>query len=162
MFLHLCVILFTGGGLHSGGREVCIKGVGGGLHPGGREVCIQGGLGRPSLHRILRDTVNERVVHIPLECILVTGCNWANVMFLQASVILSTGGVSGRETIPGQREPPKQGEPPLARRPPWQADPPPAGRTPPGKETPLAGRPPPQSRHPSGPDPPEQTPAYGL
>ena len=35
MFLHLCVILFTGG---SASRE-------GGLHPG--EVCIQGGLVRP-------------------------------------------------------------------------------------------------------------------
>ena len=49
-----------------------------GLHPRGG-VCIQGGgsasLGgvdqSPPLHRILQDTVNERVVHILVECIIV-------------------------------------------------------------------------------------------
>ena len=50
----------------------CIKE--GGLHPAGclhpGEVCIGGGLGRPP-NQILRDTVNEREVHILLECILV-------------------------------------------------------------------------------------------
>ena len=48
----------------------------GALHPG-REVCIQGksasraGWVDPPPHRILHDTVNERVVLILLECILV-------------------------------------------------------------------------------------------
>ena len=60
--------------------------------------------------------------------------SWAKVMFLQASVILSTGGVSGRENPPG-REPPGRETPPAGR-------PPQAGRTPPGRENPLAGRPP--------------------
>ena len=64
---------------------------GGGLHPGGEGsasrgratsagVCIGGGGGGqtlpsppppPKIHRILRDTVNQRVVRILLECILV-------------------------------------------------------------------------------------------
>ena len=61
--------------------------------------------------------------------------SWAKVMFLQASVILSTGGgrVSGRENPPGRETPP-------------------AGR-PPGRQTPLAGRPP-RDQTPLGPDPP--------
>ena len=87
MFLHLCVILFTGrgsvskgGGLHQGGRGV--------VHLGGsciqRGVCFQWGSasGGSGLHprgwadnsppyRILWDTVNEQVVCILLECILV-------------------------------------------------------------------------------------------
>ena len=81
MFLHLCVIRFTGGGsvsggsasrgwgLHPGGSasrgRVCIRGVpiGGGLHPGK--------FNSPPPHQILRDTVNERAVRILLEYILV-------------------------------------------------------------------------------------------
>ena len=105
---------------------------------------------------------------------IVTGRNEvvAKVMFLQASVILSTGGFPagraplGRKT-PLARRPPRQGDPlasrppqagrpPLASRPPGQGDPP--GReNPPGWETPLARRPP-------GRKPPVQTPpppAYG-
>ena len=78
MFLHLSVILFTGGvgflacitghitrgGLHQG---VCLHG---GLPPG--RVCIEGGLhpggvGQTPLHHgILWDTVNKRAVRILL------------------------------------------------------------------------------------------------
>ena len=62
MFLHLCVILFPGGGLHPGGRS-SFRWIG---------VCIQGRDWPTSpLHRILWDTVNERTVRILLECILV-------------------------------------------------------------------------------------------
>ena len=70
------VCLFTGG-LHRGGSASR----GAGLHPGG--VCIpwveglhpegslHPGCRSPPSHRILRDTVNEWAVRIPLECILV-------------------------------------------------------------------------------------------
>ena len=82
MFLHLCVILFTGrgsvsgGGLHQGGDGgLCIGGGAasrGGSASGGGRVCIQGvGQTTPPPHRILWDTVNEQVVCILLECILV-------------------------------------------------------------------------------------------
>ena len=84
------------------------------------------------------------MVHILLECILVTGRNKvvAKVMFLQVSVILSTGeGPAGR--TPQQGDPPGK-ETPQARRPPGQGNPP-------GKETPWQGDPPQQG------DPP----AYG-
>ena len=65
------------------------------------------------------------------KLIIFTGRNEvvAKVMFLLVSVILSTGGVSGREN-------------PLARRPPW-AGRPPGKETPPGRETPQQGEPPP-------------------
>ena len=53
MFLHLSVSHSVQGG------GVCIQGS---LH--------RGGVGRPPLHRILWDTVNERAVRILLECIL--------------------------------------------------------------------------------------------
>ena len=75
MFLHLCVILFTGvsasGGLHAG---VCIRGVciQGDLHPGGsasRRGSASRGWADPS-PQALQDTVNKRAVHIILECIL--------------------------------------------------------------------------------------------
>ena len=74
MFLHLCVILFTGEGstwggvLHPGGR--LHRGVD--LHPGGSAFRrgLHAGVGRPP-YWMLRDTVNERAVHILLECILV-------------------------------------------------------------------------------------------
>ena len=72
------------GGLHlegSASRRVCIQGFcirEGGLHPEGsasRRVCIQGvlhpGVSASIPHQILQDTVNERGVHILLECILV-------------------------------------------------------------------------------------------
>ena len=55
MSLHLCVILLTGG-----------------LHP------IQVGLGKHR-YRILWDTVNERAVHILLECILVSLLSTNNI-----------------------------------------------------------------------------------
>ena len=48
------------GGLHVGGT--CMPG---GIH--GRGACVAGG----HVWQILRDTVNERAVHILLECILV-------------------------------------------------------------------------------------------
>ena len=54
MFLHLSVILFTRG------RGLCIEGGG----------SASKGVGRSPPHRILRDMVNERAVHILLECIL--------------------------------------------------------------------------------------------
>ena len=55
--------------------------------------------------------------------------SWAKVMFLQASVILSTGGFSSRENTPPGRETPRQENPPQdenppARRPPWEENPP--------------------------------------
>ena len=69
MFLHLCVILFTGGG----GFPACNPL---GLPTG--VVCIQGELDRPPLpemHGKLLDTVNKRVVRILLECFLVSLIN---------------------------------------------------------------------------------------
>ena len=69
MFLHLCVILFLGGGLashmtrgdlHAGG--ICIWG-----------VCMQGGVGKTP--PILQDMVNKWKIRILLECILVV-CNF--------------------------------------------------------------------------------------
>ena len=57
MFLHLCVILFTGG--------VCIRGAS--ASKGG--VCIQDGFCPPC--QILHYTVIERAVRILLECILI-------------------------------------------------------------------------------------------
>ena len=77
MFLHLSVSHSVHGGcLHPGG-----------LHPGGG-ICIQGqGVGRPLPYWILRDTVNERAVHILLEYILV----------LSVSISVS---VSGRVNTP--------------------------------------------------------------
>ena len=90
MFLHPCVIVFTGvglashmhhwsqshdqGGLHPGG--ICIQG-GRCLHPGGGSASTVGGLhlggvGKtPPPPRALQDTVNKRAVRILLECILV-------------------------------------------------------------------------------------------
>ena len=59
-----------GGMCGRGGGGVCGTGLcmcGGGMH--GRRACVAGGGERAWL--ILRDTVNERVVRILLECILV-------------------------------------------------------------------------------------------
>ena len=117
-----------------------------------------------------RNTVGKRAVRILLECCLVTGCKEvvAKVMFLLVSVILSTGGVSGRENPPSRETPlagrtPPAGRPPLAGRPPpqgdpWQGDPqlgePPCQGEPPERENPPAGRtsqqgePPPAGRPP--------------
>ena len=91
--------------------------------------------------------------------LLITGRNEvvAKVMFLLMSVILLTGGVSGRENPPGREiapgvRPPQQGDP-LARSPPGRETPPSrenplplAGRTP----LPPAGRIPPGIRSMSG------------
>ena len=74
MFLHLCVILFTGwGGSASKGRGLPI---GGCLPPGSRRVsasrgvCIQG-VDRPHPHWILQETVNIGWYVCILVCILV-------------------------------------------------------------------------------------------
>ena len=92
--------------------------------------------------------------------IIFTGRNEvvAKVMFLQVSVILSTGG-GLRRTPPDQGEPPPDGEPPPRdggtpprwRPPGWRTPPgmenPPGWRTPPDGEPPRDGEPPPGSRH---------------
>ena len=57
IFLHVCVILSTGG--VRGRRGMCMA-------AGGACVVARGGM-----RRTRRDTVNERVVRILLECILV-------------------------------------------------------------------------------------------
>ena len=88
--------------------------------------------------------------------------SWAKVMFLQASVILLTGGCLSQcmlgytpppraDSMPRSRHPPKQ-TPPWSRAPQEQ---PPGADTPPhpGADTPQSRHPPPRSRH-----PPEQTP----
>ena len=73
MFLHLCVILFTG---HMTGGSAL--GVGVGIQGArGSASWWGGGLGRlpPKIHvcmyGILQDTINKWAVHILLECILV-------------------------------------------------------------------------------------------
>ena len=82
--------------------------------------------------------------------------SWAKVMFLQASVILSTGGaVCGRET-PRRADPPGPDTPPRTRHPP--------GPDPPGPDTPPLEADTPGTRHPpweADPLPRKQTPAYG-
>ena len=50
--------------------------------------------------------------------------NWVKVMFLQASVILSTGGLQQGNPPPLARRPPRQGDPPWEQTPPPGADPP--------------------------------------
>ena len=90
---------------------------------------------------------------------LITGRNEvvAKVMFLLVSVILLTGGVSGREHPPLAVRPPRQGDPPVARRPtppgrenpPWQGEAPLCRETPPRQEdSPLARRTPPGRENP--------------
>ena len=100
MFLHLCVILFTGrggfpaciighmtGGGWSVSSGVCIQGrvcIQEGLNTGG--VCIQRGWADlPKIHGILWDTVIKQAVCILLECILVTDCKRKEI-FSQVSV----------------------------------------------------------------------------
>ena len=93
--------------------------------------------------------------------------SWAKVMFLQVSVILSTGGGGfclsacwdagpprTRDTLPDQADPPEPGSPPGPGRPPRTRQTPPGPRRPPldHADPPGPGRPPP---------PPKQTPAYG-
>ena len=77
--------------------------------------------------------------------------SWAKVMFLQASVILSTGGVSVAGRPPRRQTPQDQTLTP--------------GTRPPGtRHTPLEAEPPPGTRHPpreADPLPRKQTPAYG-
>ena len=95
--------------------------------------------------------------------LIITGRNEvvAKVMFLLVSVILSTGGVSRRET-PWQGPPGK--ETPLAGRPPSKETPlpggPPGQGDPPARRTPLARRTPPprQGDPPSG----RETPPPGI
>ena len=81
------------------------------------------------------------------------------VMFLQASVILLTGG--GTSHTPGSRPPP-QSRPPGSRHPPEQtlppgADTPPSRPRPPGAGRPRLGAGTPRSRHPPEADPPPQS-----
>ena len=74
--------------------------------------------------------------------------SWAKVMFLQASVILSTGGVCLSvwwDTIP----------PPRADYPPGAETTPPPRADPPWEQTPR-DQTPPRSRHPPGPDSPRE------
>ena len=103
--------------------------------------------------------------------------SWGKVMFLQASVILLTGGVSAsvhagihppradtpRVDTPLEQTPPGSRHPPGADTPPWEQTPPgsrpPTADTPPGADPPQEQIPPgskhtpPGSRH-----PPQQTP----
>ena len=65
MFLHLCVILFTGG--------VYLQGWG--MSASGEGCLPPGGLQNPDPHWILRDTVNERAIRILLESIPVFSCD---------------------------------------------------------------------------------------
>ena len=68
IFTSMCHSFCVEGGLHPGGSAS------GGLH-GGSVSMVRGlhpvGWADPPLHRILQDTVNERVVRILLVCILV-------------------------------------------------------------------------------------------
>ena len=82
--------------------------------------------------------------------------SWVKVTFLQASVILSTGGVSGRGTpLPWQGDPPAGRHPPGSRHPPPRSRPP-WDQLPPGAD-PLWDQPPPRDQTP----PVKQTPVYG-
>ena len=102
--------------------------------------------------------------------------SWAKIMFLQASVILSTKGVClsacwdtpPQEQTPLQEQTPQEQTPPRAetthsRHSPLEQTPP-LGADPPWEQTPSgADTPPCRSRHPlgAGPPPGKQTPAYG-
>ena len=98
--------------------------------------------------------------------------SWTNLMFLQASVILSTGGGCLLQCMLGCHTPREQ-TPPRSRHPPWEQTPPeqtpPGSRhTPPGADPPRADTPtradtpqeqtPPLSRHPLGADTPRSRP----
>ena len=79
--------------------------------------------------------------------------SWAKVMFLQASVILSTGGVclsACLDTTPPESRHPPRSRPPRTRLPGSRH---PLGADPPGSRHPL-GPEPPGSRHPPGTRPP--------
>ena len=68
MFLHVCVILFTGGGSASVHAVIPTPWQGG---PSGKETPRQGdapGKADPPVQCMLEDTVNKRVVCILLEC----------------------------------------------------------------------------------------------
>ena len=90
MFLHISVILSTGGG---GGKGWSASGgILGSLHRGGGciqgGVCIQRGLHpggwadhSPEIHGLLQDTVNKRTICILLECFLVHSF-WLKCLYL--------------------------------------------------------------------------------
>ena len=116
-------------------------------------------LGKNSLQFCLHIRVHSQLLFI-------TGRNevLAKAIFLHLSVILFTGGVSGKENPPGHGEPPRHGEPPWHGDPPGIENPPQHGEPPqhgdppghgepPGMETPLDQAPSPQHG-----DPPDQTP----
>ena len=108
--------------------------------------------------------------------------SWAKVMFLQASVILSTGGclpqcMLGYHHTPPEQTPPRETPPPRNSHPleqtPPRADTPPGSRhtprsrhppeqTPPGVDTPLEQTPPPEQTPPQADTPPEQTPPRSM
>ena len=145
--------------------------------PWGRGVCIQLGLGRPLLHWILQDTVNERSVRILLKCILVftarkQSLGQGNIFIGVCQEFCSQGEFLPqcmlRYTPPSQEQTPPGSRPPRADAPlvadtPLEAAPPQSRHSSPGADTPLEQAPPseadtpradtPQSRH-----PPKQTP----
>ena len=87
----------------------------------------------------------------PFYCYYRLQRSWAKVMFLQASVILLTGGCLPQCML--GYTPPRSRHPPGADTPQEQTPP---------KQTPPEEQTHPPSRHPSGEDtPPKQTPAYG-
>ena len=77
--LHLEGDLHPGGGvLHRGGSASRA----GGLHPGGSASVVGGSIGQTPLHRILRDTVNERAARNLLECIHIISLFFLYKVFL--------------------------------------------------------------------------------
>ena len=90
--------------------------------------------------------------------------SWGKVMFLQASVILLTGGVPhipprSRYTPPGSRHPPWSRHPPQTRHPSGSRHPPKQTHTPGSRHPPHREQTPPGTRHPPRPDTPrDQTP----
>ena len=136
--------------------------------PWGRGVCIQLGLGRPLLHWILQDTVNERSVRILLKCILVftarkQSLGQGNIFIGVCQEFCSQGEFLPQCMLRYTPPPPRSRHPPGAD-PPEQT--PPRADAPLGADTPLEAALPPEqtllpgSRHSSpGADTPlEQTP----
>ena len=124
-----------------------------------------------NLTRVATAFVRKCVTNVSHWPWVITGRkrSWAKVMFLQASVILLTEGLSasvhaGIPTPPGSRHPPRAD--PREQTPPWSRHHPEADipweQTPPGADT-HREQTPPRSRHPPGADTPwEQTPPPGL
>ena len=150
--------------------------------PWGRGVCIQLGLGRPLLHWILQDTVNERSVRILLKCIIVftarkQSLGQGNIFIGVCQEFCSQGGFlpqcmlrytppAQEQTPPGSRPPradtPQSRRPPGSRHPPGSSTPPPeqtllrGSRHTPGADTPLRSRHPPEQTPPRADTPPKR------